>query len=123
MTDPLFAPIAIGTLQLPNRIVMAPMGQGKASGGLRLEILVYGMNSLRTQGDQGGRLKWYIAASVPSVREGTKFFFTIITSKGDGAEEFLDRQADFVVRMQVSPGSFGKVFADKPLSIRVQKRV
>ena len=34
MTDPLFAPIAIGTLQLPNRIVMAPMGQGKASGGL-----------------------------------------------------------------------------------------
>lgn len=34
MTDPLFAPVTIGTLHLPNRIVMAPMGQGKASGGL-----------------------------------------------------------------------------------------
>src|SRR3546814_8213735 len=58
-----------------------------------MEIYVYGINSLRTQGDQGGRLKWYIAASVPSAREDTKFFLTIITSKDDGAEEFLDRQA------------------------------
>src|SRR3546814_18481149 len=68
------------------------MGE-KASGGLNMEIYVYGINSLRTQGDQGGRLKWYIAASVPSAREGTKFFLTIITSKDDGAEDFLDRQA------------------------------
>src|SRR3546814_5535273 len=68
------------------------MGE-KAAGGLNMEIYVYGINSLRTQGDQGGRLKWYIAASVPSAREGTKFFLTIITSKDDGAEEFLDRQA------------------------------
>ncbi|OCC23037.1 12-oxophytodienoate reductase [Croceicoccus estronivorus] len=33
MTDPLFRPIAIGTLTLPNRVVMAPMGQGQAPGG------------------------------------------------------------------------------------------
>ena len=64
----------------------------KATGGLRLDIHVYGMNSLRNMGDQGGRLKWYIAASVPSAREGTKFFFTIVTTKEAGAEEFLDRQ-------------------------------
>ncbi|HEX8028500.1 MAG TPA: hypothetical protein VF491_08565, partial [Vicinamibacterales bacterium] len=70
----------------------ADMGE-KAAGGLRLDIHVYGMNSLRTKGDQGGRLKWYIAASVPSVREGTKFFLTIVTTKDEGAEAFLDRQA------------------------------
>jgi phenylpropionate dioxygenase-like ring-hydroxylating dioxygenase large terminal subunit len=69
----------------------ADMGE-KAAGGLRMTIHVYGMNSLRTQGDQGGRLKWYIAASVPSVREGTKFFFTMVTTKDEGADEFLDRQ-------------------------------
>ena len=34
MTDPLFSPISIGTLTLPNRIAMAPMGQGKAPGGM-----------------------------------------------------------------------------------------
>ncbi|SNS11232.1 2,4-dienoyl-CoA reductase [Sphingomonas laterariae] len=34
MSDPLFQPITIGTLALPNRIVMAPMGQGKAVGGV-----------------------------------------------------------------------------------------
>ncbi|WP_380872653.1 12-oxophytodienoate reductase [Sphingomonas sp. DBB INV C78] len=34
MTDPLFQPITIGTLELPNRIVMAPMGQGNAVGGI-----------------------------------------------------------------------------------------
>jgi phenylpropionate dioxygenase-like ring-hydroxylating dioxygenase large terminal subunit len=70
----------------------ADMGE-KAGGGMRLDIHVYGMNSLRTQGDQGGRLKWYIAASVPSVREGTKFFLTIVTTRDAGAEEFLYRQA------------------------------
>src|SRR3546814_522186 len=53
----------------------ADMGE-KAAGGLNMEIYVYGINSLRTQGDQGGRLKWYIAASVPSAREGTKFLLT-----------------------------------------------
>lgn len=76
----------------------ADMGD-KAAGGLRLEIYVYGVNSLRTQGDQGGRLKWYIAASLPSAREGTKFFLTIITSKDEGAEEFLDRQAAMHTRI------------------------
>lgn len=34
MTDPLFTPLRIGTLDLPNRIAMAPMGQGKAPGGM-----------------------------------------------------------------------------------------
>lgn len=34
MADPLFTPLRIGTLDLPNRIVMAPMGQGKAPGGM-----------------------------------------------------------------------------------------
>ena len=34
MTDPLFTPISIGLLHLPNRVVMAPMGQGKAPGGM-----------------------------------------------------------------------------------------
>ena len=34
MSDPLFTPFAIGPMHLPNRIVMAPMGQGKAPGGM-----------------------------------------------------------------------------------------
>jgi 2,4-dienoyl-CoA reductase-like NADH-dependent reductase (Old Yellow Enzyme family) len=34
MADPLFEPISIGTLTLPNRLVMAPMSQGKAPGGI-----------------------------------------------------------------------------------------
>lgn len=70
----------------------ADMG-GRASGGWRPEIYVYGMNSIRTKGDQDGRLKWYIAASTPCGREGTKFFISVITTKDEGAEEFLDRQA------------------------------
>src|SRR5690606_19110634 len=70
----------------------ADMG-AKAAGGLRMTIDVYGMNSLRTQGDQGGRMKWYIAASIPSVSLGTRFFLSIVTSNEPGAEEFLDRQA------------------------------
>lgn len=71
---------------------VADMGE-KAAGGLRMIIDVYGMNSLRTQGEQGGRLKWYIAASVPSVSEGTKFFMTFVTTNEPGAEEFIERQA------------------------------
>lgn len=65
----------------------------KGSGGLSIEIYVYGVNSLRNKGVQGGRLKWYIGASVPSARHGTKFFMTIITTNDEGSEEFLDRQA------------------------------
>jgi phenylpropionate dioxygenase-like ring-hydroxylating dioxygenase large terminal subunit len=72
----------------------------KAAGGWRPEIYVYGVNSIRTVGDQAGRLKWYIAASSPFGREGTRFFFTIVTTKGDGAEEFLDRQAAMHARIQ-----------------------
>ncbi len=34
MSDPLFAPFSIGPMRLPNRVVMAPMGQGKAPGGM-----------------------------------------------------------------------------------------
>lgn len=70
----------------------ADLGE-KGGGTWRHEIHVFGTNSIRTMGEQGGRLKWYIAASVPSASEGTKFFLTIITTKDEGAEEFLDRQA------------------------------
>lgn len=34
MTDPLFNPFTIRSMTLPNRVVMAPMGQGKAPGGM-----------------------------------------------------------------------------------------
>lgn len=77
---------------------VADMGE-KAAGGLRMTINVFGMNSLLTRGDQGGRLKWYIAGSVPSDREGTKFFLTIVTTNEPGAEEFLDRQAAMHTRI------------------------
>ena len=34
MSDPLFEPITIGALTLPNRLVMAPMSQGKSPSGI-----------------------------------------------------------------------------------------
>ncbi|GAD49356.1 putative oxidoreductase [Caenibius tardaugens NBRC 16725] len=34
MTDPLFTPLTVRSMHLPNRVVMAPMGQGKAPGGM-----------------------------------------------------------------------------------------
>ena len=63
----------------------------KDSGTWTPEIYTYGMNSIRTKGEMDGRLKWYIAASSPCGRQGTLFFLTIITTRGEGAEEFLDR--------------------------------
>ena len=52
MTDPLFRPIQIGTLSLPNRIVMAPMGQGKAPGG-QLDPGYAGFYRRRAEGEVG----------------------------------------------------------------------
>jgi hypothetical protein len=63
----------------------------KESGTWSPEIFVYGMNSIRTKGEMDGRLKWYIAASSPCGRRGTRFFLTIITTKDAEAEAFLDR--------------------------------
>jgi nitrite reductase/ring-hydroxylating ferredoxin subunit len=63
----------------------------KESGSWSPEIYVYGMNGIRTKGEMDGRLKWYIAASAPCGRRGTRMFLTIITTKDAGAESFLDR--------------------------------
>jgi phenylpropionate dioxygenase-like ring-hydroxylating dioxygenase large terminal subunit len=63
----------------------------KDSGSWSPEIDVYGMNGIRTKGEMDGRLKWYIAASTPCGRRGTRMFLTIITTKDAGAESFLDR--------------------------------
>ncbi|SFR88705.1 12-oxophytodienoate reductase [Sphingomonas jatrophae] len=52
MHDPLMAPITIGTLSLPNRIVMAPMGQGRAPGGLPSEAYA-GFYRRRAEGEIG----------------------------------------------------------------------
>jgi phenylpropionate dioxygenase-like ring-hydroxylating dioxygenase large terminal subunit len=102
----------------------ADMGE-KAGGGWRPEIYVYGMNSIRTMGDQDGRLKWYIAASAPLGREGTKFFITVITTRGEGDIEFLDRQAamhtaimneDVPVLNNLRYGNFLLVPSDKAMT-------
>ena len=63
----------------------------KHTGTWNPDIFVYGMNCIRTKGEMDGRLKWYIAASTPCGREGTKFFLTLITTKEAGAEAFFDR--------------------------------
>src|SRR3546814_11757304 len=95
----------------------ADMGE-KAAGGLNMEIYVYGINSLRTHGDQEGRLKWSIAASVPSARAGTKFFLTLITSQDDRDAEFFHRQpashthiinTDFLVPIPIPQVLFPRV--------------
>lgn len=65
--------------------------QEKDTGTWNPYIDLYGVNSIRTKGEMDGRLKWYIAAHTPSGRRGTRTFFTIITTKDDGAEAFLDR--------------------------------
>jgi nitrite reductase/ring-hydroxylating ferredoxin subunit len=71
----------------------------KTTGTLNLALDVYGANSVRTQGEMDGRLKWYISASTPFGPQDTRFFFTIITTKGDGAEEFLDRSEALHTRL------------------------
>lgn len=52
MHDPLLAPITIGSLTLPNRIVMAPMGQGRAPGGLP-DAAYAGFYRRRAEGEIG----------------------------------------------------------------------
>src|SRR3546814_11980700 len=60
----------------------ADMGEN-AAGGLNMEIYVYGINSLRTQGDHGARRKWYIAACVQSASVGTQYFPAITTAEDE----------------------------------------
>jgi phenylpropionate dioxygenase-like ring-hydroxylating dioxygenase large terminal subunit len=62
----------------------------KQTGDWRPDIEVFGTNGIRTTSKMDGRLKWYIAAMAPCGRQGTREFFTIITTKGDNAEQCLD---------------------------------
>jgi 2,4-dienoyl-CoA reductase-like NADH-dependent reductase (Old Yellow Enzyme family) len=52
MADPLFEPIMIGSLKLPNRLVMAPMSQGKAPRGI-LDPAHAAFYRRRAEGDTG----------------------------------------------------------------------
>ncbi|MBB6123368.1 phenylpropionate dioxygenase-like ring-hydroxylating dioxygenase large terminal subunit [Sphingobium subterraneum] len=63
----------------------------KATGDWRPDIEVFGTNSIRTRSVMDGRLKWYIAAMTPCGRQGTREFFTIITTKDEESEERLDK--------------------------------
>ena len=65
MTDPLFRPIRIGNLSLPNRIVMAPMGQGKAPGG-QLDPGYAGFYRRRAEGEAGLIISGATAIGHPS---------------------------------------------------------
>ncbi|MBB6123397.1 aromatic ring-hydroxylating oxygenase subunit alpha [Sphingobium subterraneum] len=71
----------------------------KDSGTLRMSLDVYGANSVRSEGEMDGRLKWYISASTPFGPQDTRFFFTIITTKGEGAEDFLARSEALHTRL------------------------
>lgn len=52
MTDPLFQPFRVGTLLLPNRIVMAPMSQGRANDGC-LDVRYASYFRRRAEGETG----------------------------------------------------------------------
>lgn len=102
----------------------------KGAGGWRPEIYVYGMNSIRTKGDQGGRLKWYIAAGSPFGQDGLRFFFTFVTTKDDGAEEAFDRWTAMHARIQnedvpilnnMRYGDFNLVKSDQTLTRFMRK--
>ncbi|MBB6124223.1 aromatic ring-hydroxylating oxygenase subunit alpha [Sphingobium subterraneum] len=71
----------------------------KDEGELRLGIDVFGANSVRTEGEMNGRLHWYISASTPFGPGDTRFFFTVITTKGDGQEDFLDSSQALATRL------------------------
>ena len=88
------------------------------------DIFVEGMNCIRTKGQMDGRLKWYIGASAPCGRDGTRFFMTIITTKDDGAEAFLSLaetlhnrviNEDLPVLVNMRYGALRLVAADRDL--------
>jgi nitrite reductase/ring-hydroxylating ferredoxin subunit len=64
----------------------------REQGDLRTEILVFGTNAIRAQGEHDGRLAGNLAALSPMGRAGTRAFFCVMAERSDDAEEFLDRQ-------------------------------
>lgn len=61
----------------------------KQAGAWRPDIEVFGTNSIRTRSEIEGRFKWYVAALTPCGRDGTKVFFSIVTTRDDEAEDCL----------------------------------
>jgi len=63
----------------------------RETGSMLTRINVYGTNCAHKRGVMDGRQKWYVAGLTPGGRDGTRIFFSIITSKDDEAEAFLNR--------------------------------
>lgn len=63
----------------------------RETGRMLTSINVYGTNCAHKKGIMDGRQKWYVAGLTPCGSDGTRIFFSIVTSKDDGAEAFLDR--------------------------------
>lgn len=62
----------------------------KQTGDWRPDIEVVGVNGICTRSEIEGRFKWYVAALTPCGREGTKLFFSIVTTRDEKAEDYLD---------------------------------
>jgi phenylpropionate dioxygenase-like ring-hydroxylating dioxygenase large terminal subunit len=62
----------------------------KQAGDWRPDIDVVGTNGIRTRSHIDGRFKWYVAALTPCGRAGTKLFFSLVTTKDEKSEDYLD---------------------------------
>ena len=62
----------------------------KQAGDWRPDIEVVGTNGIRTRSEIDGRFKWYVAALTPCGRDGTKLFFSIVTTRDDKSEDYFD---------------------------------
>jgi phenylpropionate dioxygenase-like ring-hydroxylating dioxygenase large terminal subunit len=62
----------------------------KQSGDWRPDIEVVGTNGIRTRSEIDGRFKWYVACMTPCGRQGTRVFFSLVTTRDDKSEQYLD---------------------------------
>lgn len=62
----------------------------KQDGAWRPDIEVIGTNGICTQSEIDGRFKWYVAAMTPCGRDGTRIYFSIVTTKDEKSDNCLD---------------------------------
>lgn len=97
----------------------------KQTGEWRPDIEVVGTNGIRTRSEIEGRFKWYVAALTPCGQDGTKVFFSIVTTKDEKSEHYLNNwqamhnrfiNEDLPILNNMRLGDFHLVGADRAMA-------
>jgi phenylpropionate dioxygenase-like ring-hydroxylating dioxygenase large terminal subunit len=97
----------------------------KHTGTWRPDIDVIGTNGIRTRSEIDGRFKWYVAAMTPCGRDGTRIFFSLVTTKDEKSEDYLDTwqamhnrfiNEDLPILNNMRPGDMRLVNADRAMA-------